>query len=252
MKLLLILESDDTCDLISLHLKPLGFEVLRYHQVLKAMDNVDEADPAAIIISAGDFPRHWKTLTQFVRSERSKKDCPIILLHNGELPLEESNQAFHIGVSGIIDESLDAKEMNRLQNILTRYVPTKEKRRARRFFNVGENHFGFLVSNPLDDVIIPGNIKSISNTGLSFLPVSSAMTEDLNAGSILNGCSLRAGNSLLSPVCRLIRSGPVVSLEFISFPADEYKILQEYLEALPLQELRDRRKKIRNRQTDSG
>ncbi|GHU87216.1 hypothetical protein FACS189476_02270 [Spirochaetia bacterium] len=245
MKLLLILESDDTSDLISLHLKPLGFEVLRYHQVLKAMDNVDEADPAAIIISANDFPRHWKTMTQFVRSERSKKDCPIILLHHGELPLEESNQAFHIGVSGIVDESLVPKEMERLQGILSRYVPTKEKRRSRRFFNIGERHFGFMMMNPKDQVIIPGKIKSISNTGLSFVPANSATTGNIEAGAILNECSLRAGSSILSPVCRLIRESPVLSLEFLSFPKDEYKILEEYLEALPLQELKDQRKKMR-------
>ncbi|GHU92551.1 hypothetical protein FACS189479_01870 [Spirochaetia bacterium] len=245
MKLLLVLESDDTNDLLSLHLKPLGFEIVRYHQALKAMDNVDEVNPAAIIISAGDFPRHWKTLTQFVRSERSRKSCPIILLYHGEFPLEESNQASHIGVSGIVDESLGAKEMDRLQGILTRYIPTKEKRRSRRFFNVGENHFGFLMSHPRDDVIIPGNIKNISDSGLLFLPVYSGMMDDINEGAILTGCSLRAGSRILSPVCRMVRSGRIVSLEFVSFPADEYKILQEYLEALPLQELKDQRKKIR-------
>ncbi|GHV61927.1 hypothetical protein AGMMS49587_07370 [Spirochaetia bacterium] len=245
MKLLLVLGSDDTSDLISLHLKPLGFEMVRYHHVLKAMDNVDEADPAAIIISAGDFPRHWKTLVQFVRSERSRESCPIVVLHNGNIPLESCTQAFYIGVSGIVNESLDAKEMDRLQHILTRYIPTEEKRRARRFFNLNGDHIGFLVSSPLDNVIIPGEVKSISSSGLSFLPVYASMTKDITESMVLSGCSLRAGENILSPVCRIVRGGRIVSLEFISFPPEEYKILQNYLKALPMQELKDRQEKLR-------
>jgi hypothetical protein len=245
MKLLLILGSDDTSDLISLHLKPLGFEMIRYRQVLKAMDNVDEADPAAIIISAGDFPRHWKALVQFVRSERSRENCPIVILHNGELSPEESNQAFHIGVNGIVNENLDGGELERLQSILTRYIPTKEKRRTHRFFNLAGNHIGFLMSNPLDNVIIPGEVKNISTSGLSFLPVYSAMTKDITESTVLGGCSLRAGDNILSPVCRMVRGGRVISLEFISFPPDEYKILQNYLKALPMQELMEKQKEIR-------
>ncbi|GHV87566.1 hypothetical protein AGMMS50255_8620 [Spirochaetia bacterium] len=245
MKLLLVLCSDDTRDLISLHLEPLGFEMVRYSHVLKAMDNVDEVDPAAIIISASDFPRHWKTLVQFVRSERSRESCPIIILHHGEFPPDESDQAFHIEVSGIVDEKLDAGEIDRLQSILTRYVPAKEKRRTRRFFNVEDSHFGLLISNPKDNVIIPGTIKNISSSGLSFLPVYAAPMRDIGADTILSGCSLRAGNRILSPVCRLVSPGPIVSLEFVSFPPEEHNFLETYLNALPLQELKEQREKIR-------
>jgi hypothetical protein len=245
MKLLLVLGSDNAYDLISLHLKPLGFEPIHYRHVLKAMDNVDEVDPSAIIISASDFPRHWKVLVQFIRSERPKETCPIILLYNGKLPLEASSQAFYIGVSGIIDDSLDTKELDRLQTILTRYIPTEEKRKTRRFFNSDWNHFGFLISNPGDNAIIPGDVKNISISGLSFLPAYSAMMKDITLNMILNGCSLRAGDRILSPVCRLARTGRIVSIEFISFPSGEYKVLQGFLEALPLQELKDKQKKIK-------
>jgi hypothetical protein len=217
--------------------------MVRYNHVLKAMDNVDEVDPAAIIISAGDFPRHWKTLVQFVRSERSREACPIVILHSGNIPLESCIQAFYIGVSGMVDESLEGGEMARLQNILTRYIPTEEKRRTRRFFNPAGNHIGFLMSNPEDNVIIPGEVKNISVSGLAFLPVYAAQMADITTNTILSGCSLRAGGNILSPVCRLIRSGRVVSLEFVSFPTDEYRILQKYLKDLPIRELKERQKK---------
>jgi hypothetical protein len=197
------------------------------------MDNVDEADPAAIIISASDFPRHWKAVVQFVRSERSRESCPIIILHSGNIPLDSCAQAFYLGVNGFVDEKLDAKETNRLQSILTRYIPTAEKRRARRFSAPDRSRFGFVMSNPKDKVIIPGEIKNISVSGLSFLPVYASLMKDIKENAVLSGCSLRAGSSILSPACKLVRAGPVIFLKFISFPPGEYKILQKYFETLP-------------------
>ncbi|GHV13708.1 hypothetical protein FACS189491_09020 [Spirochaetia bacterium] len=222
MKLLLILGSDDTSNLISRQLQPLGFEMIHYHHVLKAMDNVDEVDPQGIIISAADFPRHWKALTQFVRSEqsRSKKNCPIILLSNGKLSPESYTQAFYIGVNGIVNENLDNGEMERLKAILTRCAPAGKKR------------FGLLISNPGNNAIIPGTVKVISGSGLSFLPDHAAQMADISRSTILDNCSLRVGGSILSPVCRLAGRGPIASLQFISFPPGEYKILQKYLKTV--------------------
>ena len=59
----------------------------------------------------------------------------------------------------------------------------------------------------------------------------------------LEECSFRAGKSILSPVCRLARTGRVVSLEFISFPGGEEKYLTSYIENLPMLELN----KIKNK-----
>jgi hypothetical protein len=239
MKLLLVLGADETYDLISLYIKPLGFDLIRYRHVLKAMDNIDETDPTAIIISAKDFPRHWKALVQFVRSERTKDVCPIILLKGDNFPLEETSKAFYLGVSGIVDEALDnSMEIDRLQNILGRYVPVEEKRRSRRFHTEAWNHFGFLIANPVDKVIITGEVKTLSNTGISFYPDHSALMKDITLNMELPECSLRAGENVLSPVCRLIRTGRIVAMEFISFPDKEREILETYLEGLPMQEFK--------------
>jgi DNA-binding response OmpR family regulator len=241
MKLLLVLGSDDTYNLISLYVKPLGFELIRYYQVLKAMDNIDEADPTAIIISARDFPRHWKILVQFVRHERPKDVCPIIVLKGDNFSLEDSSQAFYLGVSGIVTESLDnSAEIDRLQSILGRYVPVEEKRRAHRFYAEPWHRLGFVITNPGDKILITGEVKSISVGGLSFRPDHSALMKDFTLHTELPECSLRAGNLILSPVCRLTRTGRIVSLEFVSFPEDEHEALQAYLERLPLQELKEK------------
>ncbi|MDR1636025.1 MAG: PilZ domain-containing protein [Treponema sp.] len=244
MKLLLVMGSNDTYDLISLYIKPLGFELVRYRHVIKAMDNVDEVDPAGIIISANDFPRHWKAVVQFVRAERSKENCPIIVLKGQDFSLEESSQAFFIGVSGLVDESLGDTDLERLQTIISRYIPVEDRRKAQRFFVEDRKNFRFLVSNPLDKTLIPGDIKTISFTGFSFLPVYSTLIKDITLFTELSECSLRVGDRILSPVCRLVRAGRIIALEFVSFPPGEQETLKKYLEEFPVTRLREKRRQI--------
>jgi hypothetical protein len=239
MKLLLVLASDDTFNNVSLFLKPLGFELIRYRQVLKAMDNIDEADPLAIIISAKDFPRHWKTMVGFVRYERGKNECPVILLKGDNFPREETDKAMHLGVNGIVLETLkDSIEVDQLQSILARYVSVDDKRKNRRYRAESWTRFGFMFSSPLDDQVITGAVKTVSSTGLSFEPDHPALIKDLVLDSEIPGCSLRAGDAILSPSCVLRRTGKIVSMEFSSFPAEEKAILSAYLEDLPLKELK--------------
>jgi hypothetical protein len=62
--------------------------------------------------------------------------------------------------------------------------------------------------------------------------------------TVLPQCSLRAGDMILSPTCRLARSGRIVSLEFVSFPGSEQNSLEKYLEELPIIEMRNKRMEI--------
>jgi len=239
MKLLLVLGADETYTNISLYVKPLGFELIRYNHIHKAMDNIDEIDPNAIVISARDFPRTWKTMVQFVRSERAKDICPIIILKGDKFPVEESSKASYLGVSGIVDEALDnSTEISRLQGILGRYLPVDEKRKGRRFQAENWQRFSFVFARPSDKALITGNVTTISTGGLSFLPQNPSMMVDIGLNTILAECSLRTGDTILSPVCRVARTGKSISLEFKSFPAGEEEILNKYVESLPLKELK--------------
>jgi hypothetical protein len=243
MKLLLILESDETYNLIAVYVKALGFDFIRYHNVIKAMDNIDEVSPHAIIISAKDFPRHWKIIVQFVRSQRPKDSCPIIILKGDNFALEETSKAFYLGVNGVVPETLNRQEIGQLQNILSRYIPVDEKRRSRRYQPEEWSRFGFVLTSPEERNIITGEVKTISNTGISFCPDYSAWTKNIRLNMELSECSLRVGDQILSPVCRLVRTGRIISFEFIFLPKDEQAHLNSYLENLPLQELKARQQK---------
>jgi hypothetical protein len=240
MKLLLVLDSDDSYNLISLYVKPLGFELIHYNHVLKAMDNIDEIDPRAIVISARDFPRHWKTMVQFVRSERSKDVCPIIVLTAKNFTLEEKAKASFLGVSGTVPEALDdPAAIEKFHGILSRYLPVEEKRRSRRFHVEPIHRICFLFVHPHDSVIVTGSVKDISSVGLSFQLDNPAFMKNIRLNTELNENSLRSGDFILAPVCRLARTGRIISLEFISFLEGEQEILNKYLDSLPLMLLRN-------------
>jgi len=235
MKLLLVLGSDDNMDVIDRSIRPLGFEIIRYRHVLKAMDNIEEIGPSAIVVSARDFPRHWKILVQFVRSELSKEACPIILLKGGTFSTEETSKAFFLGVSGVLDDALESLEkLDRLQNILGRYVPVRERRRHQRYLVEPWHRIGFLAAGFSGGRLLSGAVLNISLGGVSFAPSGAEPPGEDALGGKFPECSLRVGDAILSPACRLMRSGKTVSMEFICFPKGELRVLEQYLEEFPL------------------
>ncbi len=234
---LLIAASDYIEDIVKVHLEPLGFDHVRYRQALKAMDNIDEINPDAILISAEDFPRHWKTLVQFVRNEHPRDKLSIVLLKGEHFAYEEAAKAAHIGVNGIVDETLSTEEeRERLKGILGRHIPVMEQRHSSRFIPNVHDRIAFIFTQAKDGTIIFGNVESFSHSGLLFKPRNPSHCNDLVLESKLSHCSLRLGDNILSPICKLIRNGRMLAIEFISFLPGEQHILEQYLDERPLRE----------------
>ena len=235
MKLLLVLGSDDNYDIISKNTKSLGFDMIRYRHVLKAMDNIDEIDPSAIIISARDFPRHWKILVQFIRHERSKEACPIVILKGEKFSTEETSKAYFMGVNGIINDTLSHQEdIDRLNNIFGR-SSSPEKQKNGMFIEPW-HRIGLIIADLSGKAIVTGDVKSISANGLTFTPASPQILKTVPVKKELKECSLRIGEVILSPNCRVTDAGKTISLEFISFPGNEQRMLDRYLREFMVQE----------------
>jgi hypothetical protein len=233
----LVLGSDDNYDAVAGIVQSLDYQIIRYRHVLKAMDNIDEVDPSAIIISARDFPRHWKILVQFVRNERPKEVCPIIILKGKIFNAEEASKALFLGVNGIAANALENQEdIDSVKNILDHSSPAREEQKLRDIPVEPRHRIGFLVSGLPGKSIVATDVKTISAAGLSFSPVPSLPPEAINADSVLRECSLRTGDAILSPVCRITGRGRTIMLEFVSFPANERQILNQYLEKIQTQE----------------
>jgi hypothetical protein len=235
MKLLLIFAADDNCNIISRSVSPLGFEMIHYRQVLKAMDNIDEINPSAIVVSARDFPRHWKFLVQFVRTERANEICPIVILKGGNFSTEEATNAYFLGVSGVIDDSLNSPaEISRLKNILSHSAPLEEKRKNRRFRVEPWHRACILAVNRREKSLVAGDVENISSGGMAFVPANSPPIGDASLNDQFDECSLRIGDSILSPVCRLVRTGEKPAMEFVSFPENEERVFGQFIQQLAM------------------
>jgi hypothetical protein len=239
MKLLMVIASDEVSELVSFYIKPAGFDLIRYRYVIKAMDNLDEIEADAIIISASDFPRHWKTLLQFARCaarrasqsasqsashSANKPACPVILLRGDHFPLEEATKAFYLGVVALLDERLDRpSDIDTLRRVLHSLAPASDT-------EWGARRFSLLFVNPVNGRLVAGEVKGISESMLSFYPFSSM--RDIPLNTALEECSLKAGDAVLSPRCALTRHGRVVLLRLLSFPADEGAVFAACLRCL--------------------
>ena len=93
---LLISDTDIFVDRLEQTVAPCGFDIIRYRSAVKALDNIDEIHPHAVFISASDFPRHWKTLVQFIRADTTRDETVIILLINDRFSNDDADKAIHI------------------------------------------------------------------------------------------------------------------------------------------------------------
>ena len=229
MKLLLVIDSREVSKRIADYVKTLGAEIVCYQHIIKAMDNIDEVSPDGIVVSASDFPRHWKVLVSFVRSERPAETCAIALLYGPFFPEKERKKALHLNVSCLINEAyLDKRALNRLSAAFRPYISAEKwiDHLAVR----PENSLAMIVTHPLTGALVPGKAVQISPDGTVFIPEKPQITKNLTVGTELPGCSIRAGGALLSPVCRVARNGDgVILLEFTALSLREKNILDMLL-----------------------
>jgi hypothetical protein len=143
--------------------------------------------------------------------------------------------AYFLGVSGVIDDSLNSPaEIDRLQNILSHYVPLEEKRKHRRLHTEPWHRAGILAVNRREKTLVSGDVENISAGGLAFVPSNSQPMGDASLNDQFDECSLRLGDSILSPVCRLVRAGEKPAMEFASFPEGEQRVFEQFLQQLAM------------------
>ncbi|MGO8694483.1 MAG: PilZ domain-containing protein [Rectinemataceae bacterium] len=239
MKALLLIENDRIADIARFYLRPLGFEAVRYRSPLKALDNLEEIEPNAIIVSARDFPRHWKILTQVARAKWGKDACVIVLLKGELFPFEEAAKAVHIGVNGVVRDNLDDRhEQTQFQHLLKRYVTVEESRSAERVAPSAWDRLDFMFAHPLSFSPVAGRLETVSLAGISFLPDIPALVADLEPGGRIEDCSLRVGDRILSLSCEVVRSDRVLGLSIAEMAVEDRAFLENYLASCPEREMR--------------
>lgn len=98
MKALIISDRQEIIESVTPILKQNGFDIIHYRWIIKALDNVEEIQPDVIVLSAGEYPRHWKTLSGFVKSGIGGNSVKLYLNDLKELNAEDSKKACDLGV----------------------------------------------------------------------------------------------------------------------------------------------------------
>jgi DNA-binding response OmpR family regulator len=239
MKLLLVASSDKQTNALGYHLKPLGFEVERISNPIRALQELEEMDPQAIVFHAGDFPRHWKTLLMLAREKRNKEELIFILIAPADFDLDEAAKAAHLGVNGIIGENFtDKKELYRLEELVRRYRSMREKRNFARLIPTGADSVAFAFTHPRRLALVIGQIKEISIQGTSIDPDPASEISDLDVGQEIHGCSLKVGDEVISVTCRLTRNTDELGFQFLSFEEGGHHKLLMYIQDRPDRALR--------------
>ncbi len=119
MKALLVADNKLVIDNISQILETAGYDVIIYNWLLKALDNVEEISPHLIVVSAKDYPRHWKTLAQYASMGFRSYKPQVILYAEGGLSEEDLQKAKTLNIRGVF-ESVDVKGLDQLRNILAK------------------------------------------------------------------------------------------------------------------------------------
>ena len=172
MKALIISEDEKVYSVLNSVLQKAGYETIIYKWLLKALDNIEEIRPDCIVVSSSEYPRHWKTLVQFVKSGIGGDDVEIYLYEPNPMSDEDEEKARVLGITDYFTELdtavLEQKfcklepEVPTVSNIVEDSQPPKEEEKAEI---PSTGHFMF--TNPVTNKYVWGKFLDYNGTTLS-------------------------------------------------------------------------------------
>ena len=111
MKALVISDRPEIINFVTPLLKEKGFDLIHYRWIIKALDNIEEIQPDVIVLSAGEYPRHWKTLAGFVQSGIGGNDVKLYLYEASPLSEEDLKKSKELGVYSFTEAFANSNEI---------------------------------------------------------------------------------------------------------------------------------------------
>jgi len=99
MKALIISEDENVYSALNSALQKAGYDTIIYKWLLKALDNIEEIRPDCIVVSSSEYPRHWKTLVQFVKSGIGGDEVEVYLYEPNPMSSEDEEKARILGIT---------------------------------------------------------------------------------------------------------------------------------------------------------
>ena len=147
-----------------------GYSTIIYKWIIKAMDNLEEIKPNVIIISADEYPRHWKTLVQFMQSGLAGNNYKIYLYTKNKNQ-QELQKIRELNITKIFD-NLDSVTINITFNNLFKsneIVKKDDKKSVQQNQNIQNNINPLIITNPRTHNFIYGEYTFITPKIIKFV-----------------------------------------------------------------------------------
>lgn len=108
MKILIISDDKSFTETLNSFFIQHNHSTIIYKWLIKAMDNLEEIAPQIIIISADEYPRHWKALVQFMESGIAGTDYSVYLYKKEPFSKDDSDKIKTLKINGIFSEYDDS------------------------------------------------------------------------------------------------------------------------------------------------
>ncbi|QNL97454.1 hypothetical protein [Treponema sp. Marseille-Q4132] len=207
MKAIIICDDEELIGKVDAALASLSYDTIIYRWLLKALDNIEEIRPDIVVVSASDYPRHWKTLTQFIKSGIAGKIPDVILYAPKSFSETEKMKAQKLGIKGIF-HSCDEDGMSFFRSIVNSPTgalspdPEKaDKERSAEAASISETlsaealalgKIGTAVfTHPKTGAFVTGTIRSLSDGNAEFTADIPCLTAEIASGDRIEELSMR-------------------------------------------------------------
>ena len=207
MKAIIICDDEELIGKVDSALASLSYDTIIYRWLLKALDNIEEIRPDIVVVSASDYPRHWKTLTQFIKSGIAGKIPDVILYAPKSFSETEKMKAQKLGIKGIFD-SCDEDGMSFFRSIVNSppgdVSPDSEKAdtvRSAEAASISEtlsteglsdSKIGTAVfTHPKTGAFVTGTIRSLSDGSAEFTADIPSLAAEITSGDKIEELSMR-------------------------------------------------------------
>ena len=219
MKILLVAVRDELKTGLEQALKAGSHNIIQYWHPIKAMDNLDEVVPEAVVFSGTDFPRHWKTFVTYLSYTFPDRKIPFFLLTPDVFDPEELRKAEYLSVACVPENDQSALE----NHLRQRLAPAKERPSGEcAAYEPGPGErLEILFTSPDSLGLVFGRITRLSARGFSFKPTDPEKVSRLEPGTQLPKVSFFLNGTISSIMVEILDNKPdSVSCLFLNPPAE--------------------------------
>ncbi len=222
MKAILISEILESGEEIKPVLREHGIDLIHYRSPLKAMDNLSEISPDALIINAVDFPRHWKVIAQHIRWDKPEESVLLLLLADKSFSDKEREKANGSGVQAVIQiENSFVDVLPEIQKAFEEYKKGGTNYSLKDYSK--SVHCVFL--NPKNGVIITGIVKDISSEKIIFKPDFADDCLALDESPVSVDCRLQINDKIIKTKCLLHSILSYFDLSFLDLSEENKSLI---------------------------